>query len=102
MEVASEHPSLISLAGSFQDESYLYLCLELAHGGELFKFLRERERFPLETARFYAAQVVLGLAHLHSFSIVYRDLKPENLMLDRYGNCKLTDFGFAKVVEDRT
>mmetsp|Transcript_67573 Transcript_67573/g.98813 ORF Transcript_67573/g.98813 Transcript_67573/m.98813 type:complete len:363 (-) Transcript_67573:80-1168(-) len=102
MEKASAHPSLIALAGSFQDSHHLHLVLELAHGGELFRYLRRVERFSVETARFYAAQVILGLAHLHSYRIVYRDLKPENLMLDRSGNCKITDFGFAKVVQDRT
>ena len=93
----ADHPSLIALAGSLQDTVFLYLVLELAHGGDLFQYLRRMERFPVPTARFYAAQVVLGLEHLHSLGIVYRDLKPENLMLDRFGNLKITDFGFAKV-----
>ena len=93
----ADHPSLIALAGSLQDTVFLYLVLELAHGGDLFQYLRRMERFPVPTARFYAAQVVLGLEHLHSLGVVYRDLKPENLMLDRLGNIKITDFGFAKV-----
>lgn len=53
------------------------------------------------TANFYTAEIVLALEYLHSQSVVYRDLKPENLLLDRDGHLKITDFGFAKKLTDR-
>jgi len=67
-----------------------------------FSQLRKVGRFSNETARFYAAEIVLALEYLHSTNIVYRDLKPENLLIDKEGHVKITDFGFAKHVEDRT
>jgi len=60
------------------------------------------QRFPNPVAKFYAAEVVLALEYLHSLNIIYRDLKPENLLLDRHGHLKITDFGFAKEVPDIT
>lgn len=60
------------------------------------------QRFPNPVAKFYAAEVTLALEYLHSHQIIYRDLKPENLLLDRHGHLKITDFGFAKEVPDIT
>ena len=60
------------------------------------------QRFPNPVAKFYAAEVTLALDYLHSMNIIYRDLKPENLLLDRHGHLKITDFGFAKEVPDIT
>lgn len=57
--------------------------------------------FNLQTAKFYSAEIVLAFQYLHDRTIVYRDLKPENLLLDITGHMKITDFGFAKKVEDR-
>jgi len=99
---AINHPNIVNYVGSFQDMKYLYICMEFVQGGEFFTHLRSRGKFPNEVARFYAAQVVKGLAHLHGRNIIYRDLKPENLLLDKFGNCKITDFGFAKQIEYKT
>lgn len=60
------------------------------------------QRFPNPVAKFYAAEVTLALDYLHTQQIIYRDLKPENLLLDRHGHLKITDFGFAKEVPDIT
>lgn len=60
------------------------------------------QRFPNPVAKFYAAEVTLALEYLHAQNIIYRDLKPENLLLDRHGHVKITDFGFAKEVPDIT
>jgi serine/threonine protein kinase len=87
---------------TFQDETNLYMLMEYVLGGELFTHLRRAGRFSNEVTRFYAAEIVLALEYLHSRDVVYRDLKPENLLLDKEGHVKITDFGFAKRVEDRT
>jgi serine/threonine protein kinase len=74
--------------------------MEYVVGGEFFTHLRRSRRFNNKTAQFYAAHIVLVFQYLHSKDIVYRDLKPENLLLDRRGHLKITDFGFAKHVSD--
>jgi hypothetical protein len=93
-----EHPFIIRLFQTFQDEHCLYMVLEYAPGGELWKHLRRLRKFPNPVARFYAAEVVLALDYLHTHGVVYSDLKPENLMLDAAGHVKLVDFGFAVFV----
>ena len=90
------HPLLVQYFGSFAEGSYVYLVSEYVPGGELFKYLVERDRLHVEEARFYAAEVALAIGYLHSKGIVYRDLKPENILLAADGHIKLTDFGFAK------
>jgi protein kinase A len=97
-----KHPFLITLWGTFQDSKNLYMVMDFIEGGELFSLLRKSQRFPNPVAKFYAAEVTLALDYLHSMNIIYRDLKPENLLLDRHGHLKITDFGFAKEVPDIT
>ena len=103
-EILSEvnHPFIVTLYCAFQDERNLYMLLEYIIGGELFTHLRKAGKFGNDHTRFYAAQIVMALQYLHNDSVVYRDLKPENLLLDLIGYLKITDFGFAKKVEDRT
>lgn len=97
-----EHPFVVNLLCTFQDDRRLFIVLEFVNGGELFSYLRREGRLPNDDAKFYAAEIVLAFDYLHSQNIVYRDLKPENLLIDCEGHVKITDFGFAKVVEDRT
>ncbi|KAI9853003.1 MAG: camp-dependent protein kinase catalytic subunit [Thelocarpon superellum] len=97
-----KHPFLITLWGTFQDSRNIYMVMDFVEGGELFSLLRKSQRFPNPVAKFYAAEVTLALDYLHSTHIIYRDLKPENLLLDRHGHLKITDFGFAKEVPDIT
>ncbi|KAH8754478.1 kinase-like domain-containing protein [Hyaloscypha finlandica] len=97
-----KHPFLVTLWGTFQDSKNLYLVMDFVEGGELFSLLRKSQRFPNPVAKFYAAEVTLALEYLHKNQIIYRDLKPENLLLDRHGHLKITDFGFAKKVPDIT
>eukprot|EP00667_Euglena_gracilis_P003971 EG_transcript_3984 len=92
---AIEHPFIIRLYQTFQDEHSLYMVLEYAAGGEVWKHLQKHGRFQNHVAKFYAAEVVLALDYLHSHRVIYSDLKPENLMLDAAGHIKLVDFGFA-------
>ncbi|KAK0938917.1 cAMP-dependent protein kinase catalytic subunit [Friedmanniomyces endolithicus] len=96
------HPFLITLWGTWQDSKNLYMVMDFIEGGELFSLLRKSQRFPNPVAKFYAAEVTLAIDYLHSMNIIYRDLKPENLLLDRHGHVKITDFGFAKEVPDIT
>ena len=96
------HPFLINLVACFQDQVEVYMVLELALGGELFSLLRDKVRFDEPMARFYEANVVAAFVHLHDHRIAYRDLKPENLLLDSMGFIKICDFGFAKIITDRT
>merc|ERR1711998_65017 len=96
------HLFIVNMFGAFQDERCLYMCMEYVIGGELFSHLRRAGRFTNEVTRFYAGEIVLAFDYLHKQDIVYRDLKPENLLLDQDGHVKITDFGFAKHVEDRT
>ena len=77
------------------------MLLEYVVGGELFSHLRRAGRFSNDMTRFYAAEILLAIEHLHRHDIIYRDLKPENLLLDEKGHVKITDFGFAKKVVDR-
>eukprot|EP01116_Phalansterium_solitarium_P018549 TRINITY_DN494_c0_g1_i1.p1 TRINITY_DN494_c0_g1~~TRINITY_DN494_c0_g1_i1.p1 ORF type:complete len:342 (+),score=70.55 TRINITY_DN494_c0_g1_i1:226-1251(+) len=100
--VRSRCPFIVEMQQYWQDSRSLYMTLTYAPGGELFSHLRRAQRFSPETARFYAAEVIVGLDYLHSLDIIYRDLKPENLLLDAAGHIKIADLGFAKHVTDRT
>ncbi|KAK4240133.1 kinase-like domain-containing protein [Achaetomium macrosporum] len=92
------HPFITNFVASFSDHDFLYILLDYVPGGELFSYLRKFRRFDEDMARFYAAEIVLILEHLHEQQggIAYRDMKPENLLLDAEGHIKLVDFGFAK------
>ncbi|KAK5984880.1 AGC/PKA protein Kinase [Trichostrongylus colubriformis] len=90
------HPFLVSLHFSFQNKEKLYFVLDHLNGGELFSHLQREKHFSESRTRFYAAQVASALGYLHKNNIIYRDLKPENLLLDKYGYLVLTDFGLCK------
>jgi serine/threonine protein kinase len=90
------HPFIVSLNYAFQTTDKLYFVLDYCAGGELFFHLGREGKFSEDRSRFYAAQIVLALEHLHSLNVIYRDLKPENVLLDHLGNVRLTDFGLSK------
>lgn len=92
----THHPFLVHLRFAFQSPSKLFLVMDYCCGGELFYHLKCRGRFDEPRARLYAAEIASALSHLHSRKVIYRDLKPENVLLDSDGHVRLTDFGLAK------
>eukprot|EP00397_Hematodinium_sp_SG-2012_P016647 GEMP01016993.1.p1 GENE.GEMP01016993.1~~GEMP01016993.1.p1 ORF type:complete len:319 (+),score=54.00 GEMP01016993.1:288-1244(+) len=94
-----DFPFIVNMKGSFKDDRYVYIVMEIIPGGELFTHLRRARKFTDEQAKFFASTISLTFDHMHSKNIVHRDLKPENILLCSNGYSKLTDFGFAKVVE---
>ncbi|WPG99364.1 Hypothetical protein R9X50_00217800 [Acrodontium crateriforme] len=98
LESVNRHPFVVKLFYAFQDQEKLYLILEYAQGGELFHHLAMERMFTEDTSAFYMAEIVLALEHLHTnVRVIYRDLKPENCLLDSEGHLLLTDFGLSKV-----
>ncbi|EFA78543.1 protein kinase 3 [Heterostelium album PN500] len=91
-----DHPFIVRLHFAFQNDEYLFMCMDYIPGGELFHHLQKAGRFPEELAKFYIAEVITSLDYLHSNNIIYRDIKPENILLDADGHIKLTDFGLSK------
>lgn len=90
------HPFIMKLQFSFQDENHLYFIMEFINGGELFYHLKKDKKFSEERAKFYAAEIILALEYLHKEGVVYRDVKPENILIDSEGHVRLTDFGLSK------
>jgi protein kinase X len=86
----------------FQDDYSMFFLLEFVPGGEMFSYLRRMGNFDTSLARFYAVEIICALYAMHELKIAYRDIKPENILIDKLGHIRLVDFGFAKIVEDRT
>ncbi|CCF47865.1 hypothetical protein CH063_00700 [Colletotrichum higginsianum] len=101
LESVNRHPFVVKLYYAFQDLEKLYLILEYGQGGELFTHLSTEKMFAEPVAAFYMGEMLLAISHLHStLGVVYRDLKPENCLLDAEGHLLLTDFGLSKVAID--
>ena len=96
------HPFIMKLNYAFQTKKSLYFITQFMHGGELnYHIYSEKNNyFSEEKTKFYAAEIILGLNYLHKNNCIYRDLKPENVLIDKYGHIKLTDFGLSKLCED--
>jgi len=90
------HNFIVRLHFAFQTDKKLFMLLDYCSGGELFFHLGKAGRFTESRARFYASEIVLALEYLHAKSVIYRDLKPENVLLNEEGHVKLTDFGLSK------
>ena len=93
-----QHPFILKLVKAFQDDNFVYMLLSLIQGGELFSVLHtsKRDGVPEKSAKFYAAGISEALSYMHRRNIIYRDLKPENVLVDSDGYCVVVDFGFAK------
>lgn len=101
----THHPNIVKLFYALQDNNKFYLILEYIPGGELFHHLASPNNtlgnvFLEDDVAFYAAEMALGLKHLHDLGIVYRDLKPENCLLNSSGHLVLTDFGLSKSIRN--
>lgn len=96
-----KHPNIVQLLGYFDDPKRVYLVLEYAAGGELYRHMKKQRngRFSEAQAAIYIAQLASGLSMCHRYNIIHRDVKPENLLLSSQGVLKLADFGWA--VHDR-
>ena len=94
-----DYPFLVGMVFCFQTEERVYFVLPFIQGGELFQHLRKYKYFPEKNVKFYASIIGLSLEYLHKKGIVYRDIKPENILLERDGYLKLIDFGMAKILK---
>lgn len=74
--------------------------MDYINGGDLFFHINRKGHLSEKDAKFYGAQIILGLEYIHSKKVIYRDLKPENLLLDKNGNIKMADFGICKILDE--
>jgi len=92
-------PFIVNIKFAFQDKDNLYIITDFMQGGELFFHLHKEKRFKDEKAKFYIIEIILAIEYLHKNKMLYRDLKPENVLIDTNGHIKLTDFGLSKIIQ---
>lgn len=89
------HPNILRMFGYFHDEKRIYLILEYAKNGALYKLLKEKNRFDEKTAAVYIRDLTKALIYCHSKKVIHRDIKPENLLIGYNGELKIADFGWS-------
>ncbi|KAF5482431.1 hypothetical protein F2P56_003002 [Juglans regia] len=93
---------IVKLYCSFQDDEFLYLIMEYLPGGDMMTLLMRKDTLTEDEARFYVAELVLAIESIHKHNYIHRDIKPDNLLLDRYGHLRLSDFGLCKPLDCNT
>lgn len=93
-----QHPFIVNLLSSFQDTKHLYLEMEFLVGGDLMSQLIKKDIFTEYEAKFYTAQIISAIEYVHSKGCIHRDIKPDNILIDKDGFIKLSDFGLSKVL----
>ena len=92
-------PWIVELKASFQEDDYLYLVMEFLPGGDLMNLLIKKDILTEDEARFYIAELILSIESIHKLDCIHRDIKPDNILIDKTGHIKLSDFGLAKISE---
>ena len=100
--VRAKNPWIVDLKYSFQDDKYLYLVMDFLPGGDLMTLLMRKDVLSEEESRFYIAETILAIETVHKVNYIHRDLKPDNILLDKHGHVKLTDFGLCKHAQIRS
>ena len=93
-------PWIVDLKASFQEDDYLYLVMEYCQGGDFMNLLIKKDILTEDEARFYTAELILAVDSIHKLNCIHRDIKPDNMLIDKYGHIKLSDFGLAKISEN--
>ncbi|KAM3402159.1 hypothetical protein ACQJBY_006232 [Aegilops geniculata] len=94
-----DHHCIVKLYCSFQDNEFLYLIMEYLPGGDMMTLLMRKDTLTEDEARFYVGETVLAIEAIHKHNYIHRDIKPDNLLLDRYGHLRLSDFGLCKPLD---
>nr|KYP37508.1 Serine/threonine-protein kinase CBK1 [Cajanus cajan] len=93
---------IVKLYCSFQDDEYLYLIMEYLPGGDMMTLLMRKDTLTEDETRFYVGETVLAIESIHKHNYIHRDIKPDNLLLDKYGHLRLSDFGLCKPLDCST
>jgi serine/threonine protein kinase len=96
--IKCQHPFIVKLLFCFQDISKVYYGMEFAPGGDLFSLMKRNKNISLIDKQIYLAEIGLALSHIHSLGFVYRDVKPENVLISSDGHVKLGDFGLSEYI----
>ncbi|KAF8140336.1 kinase-like domain-containing protein [Boletus edulis] len=95
-----DHPHIVAYLGFEETPNFLSIFLEYVPGGSIGSCLRDHGKFDEEVTKSFTAQILDGLAYLHSKNIIHRDLKADNILVEKTGICKISDFGISKRADD--